>query len=99
VDIAIPTDSYVRAAGPGRVLRVGEDPFYGFFVVLEHEDGYQTVYGHNSTILVVRGQTVRRNQVIALSGSTGRSTAPHLHFEILLDGLPVDPLSIVEQPG
>ncbi|MFH1765763.1 MAG: M23 family metallopeptidase [Gemmatimonadota bacterium] len=99
LDIAIPTDSYVRAAGSGRVLRVGEDPLYGFFVVLEHGDGYQTVYAHASAILVERGQTVRRNEVVALSGSTGRSTAPHLHFEILLDGLPVDPLFMVEQPN
>ncbi|TFH66990.1 MAG: hypothetical protein E4G90_00650 [Gemmatimonadales bacterium] len=99
LDIAIPTDSYVRAAGSGRVLRVGEDTMYGFFVVLEHGDGYQTVYAHASAILVERGQVVRRNEVLALSGSTGRSTAAHLHFEILLDGLPVDPLSMVEQPN
>jgi murein DD-endopeptidase MepM/ murein hydrolase activator NlpD len=99
LDIAIPTDSYVRAAGAGRVLRTGEDPIYGHFVVLEHGNGYQTVYAHNSFILVNRGQGIRRGEVIALSGSTGRSTAPHLHFEILLEGLPVDPLSLVEQPG
>lgn len=99
LDIAIPTDSYVRAAGPGRVLRMGEDPTYGFFLVLEHGGGYQTIYAHNSMILVARGQNVRRGEVIALTGSTGRSTAPHLHFEILLDGLPLDPLSMVQQPG
>jgi len=99
LDIAIPTDSYVRAAGAGRVVRVGEDPMYGFFVVLEHGEGYQTVYAHASTILVERGQAVRRAEVIALSGSTGQSTAAHLHFEILLDGLPLDPLSMVVQPS
>jgi murein DD-endopeptidase MepM/ murein hydrolase activator NlpD len=99
LDIATPTDSYIRAAGGGRVLRLGEDPLYGLFVVLDHGDGYQTVYAHASMILVERGQRVRRQEVIALSGSTGQSTAPHLHFEILLDGLPVDPLSMVVQPG
>jgi len=99
LDIAIPTDSYVRAAGAGRVVRVGEDPMYGLFVVLEHGGGYQTVYAHASTILVARGQTVRTAEVIALSGSTGQSTAAHLHFEILLDGLPLDPLSMVVQPS
>jgi murein DD-endopeptidase MepM/ murein hydrolase activator NlpD len=99
LDIAIPTDSYIRAAGGGRVLRVGEDPVYGQFVVLDHGEGYQTVYAHASLILVERGQAVRREEVIALSGSTGRSSAPHLHFEILLDGLPLDPLSMVEQVG
>ena len=99
LDIATPTDSYICAAGAGKVLRVGEDPMYGFFVVLDHGDGYQTVYAHASAILVERGETVRRQEVIALSGSTGQYTAAQLHFEILLDGLPVDPLSMVEQPG
>ncbi len=99
LDVAVPTASYIRAAGAGRVLRVGEDPLYGLFVVLDHGEGYQTVYAHASAILTERGQTVRRDEVIALTGSTGRSTAPHLHFEILLDGLPLDPLSMVEQPG
>jgi murein DD-endopeptidase MepM/ murein hydrolase activator NlpD len=99
LDIAVPRDSYIRAAGAGSVVRTGEDPIYGLFVVLEHGEGYQTVYAHASTILVPRGRRVRRGEVIALSGSTGESTAPHLHFEILLDGLPLDPLSMVEQPG
>jgi murein DD-endopeptidase MepM/ murein hydrolase activator NlpD len=99
LDIAIPTHSYVRAAGAGRVMRIGEDPLYGWFVVLEHGEGYQTVYAHASLVLVDRGQAVRRNEVIALTGSSGRSTAPHLHFEILLDGIPLDPLSMVQQPA
>ena len=64
LDIAIPTDSYIRAAGAGRVVRVGEDTFYGFFVVLEHGNGYQSVYAHASTVLVERGQLVRREEVI-----------------------------------
>lgn len=99
MDIAIASDSYIRAAGSGRVLRVGEDPLYGLFVVLEHGEGYRTVYAHASTLLVERGRSVRRGEVIALSGSSGQSTAPHLHFEVLLEGIPVDPLSMVEQPG
>jgi len=98
LDIAVPTDSYIRAAGAGTVVDVGDDPIYGRFVVIEHADGYTTLYGHASTHLVTTGQTVRRNEVIALSGSTGRSTAPHLHFEILLNGEAVDPLSLVQQP-
>ncbi len=99
LDIAVPTDSYIRASGAGQVLRTGEDPIYGRFVVLEHGQGYQTVYAHASMILVERGENVRRGEVIGLTGSSGRSTAPHLHFEILLDGLPVDPLTLIEQPG
>jgi murein DD-endopeptidase MepM/ murein hydrolase activator NlpD len=99
MDIAVATDSYIRASGAGQVLRTGVDPIYGRFVVLDHGQGYQTVYAHASMILVNRGQTVRRGEVIGLTGSSGRSTAPHLHFEVLLDGLPVDPLTLVEQPG
>jgi len=98
VDIAVPTDSYVRASGAGTVVDVGEDPVYGLFIVLDHGEGYTSVYGHASLTLVTRGERVRRNEVIALSGSTGRSTAPHLHFEILLNGEAVDPLTLVHQP-
>jgi murein DD-endopeptidase MepM/ murein hydrolase activator NlpD len=98
VDIAVPTDSYVRATGAGTVVDLGEDPVYGLFVVLDHGGGYTSLYGHASLTLVSRGQRVRRNEVIALSGSTGRSTAPHLHFEILLNGEAVDPLTLVHQP-
>lgn len=98
VDIAVPTDSYIRATGAGTVVDLGEDPVYGLFVVLDHGEGYTSLYGHTSLTLVSRGQRVRRNEVIALSGSTGRSTAPHLHFEVLLNGEPVDPLTMVQQP-
>jgi len=98
LDIAVPTDSYVRAAGAGVVVDLGDDAVYGQFVVLDHGEGYTTIYGHASLLLVERGQRVRRNEVIALSGSTGRSTAPHLHFEILLNGEAVDPLTLVRQP-
>jgi murein DD-endopeptidase MepM/ murein hydrolase activator NlpD len=98
LDIAVPTDSYVRAAGAGTVVDVGEGPVYGRFVVVDHGDGYTTLYGHASMTLVTRGEQVRQNEVIALSGSTGRSTAPHLHFEVLHDGEAVDPLTLVHQP-
>ena len=98
LDIAVPTGSYVRAAGLGAVVDLGEDPIYGRFVVLDHPGGYQTRYAHASELLVASGDSVRRNEVIALSGSTGRSTAPHLHFEILQDGVLIDPLTLVRQP-
>lgn len=98
IDIAVPAESYVRAAGAGTVVDVGEDPVYGRYVLLEHADGYRSLYGHASETLVEIGRRVERNEVIALSGSTGRSTAPHLHFEILKDGEPVDPLELVRQP-
>ncbi len=98
IDIAVPTDSYVRASGGGTVVDVGDDDVYGRFVVIQHPDGYSSLYGHASMTLVVLGQQVRQREVIAVSGSTGHSTAPHLHFEILLDGQVVDPLTMVSQP-
>jgi len=98
VDIAIPTGSYIRASGAGRVLEVGEDSIYGKFVRIDHENGYLTLYGHASATSVEVGEEVRKNEVIALSGDTGGSTGPHLHFEILLEGETVDPLDYVEQP-
>lgn len=98
LDIAVATDSYIRASGGGTVVDVGEDAVYGRFVVIDHGEGYSTLYGHASMNLVSLGEAVRARQVIALSGSTGRSTGPHLHFEVLVDGEPVDPLTVIEQP-
>ena len=98
LDIAIPTGSYIRAAGAGQVVDVGEDPTYGRYVRIEHGNGYETLYAHASVTAVRLGETVRKNEVIAFTGSTGRSTAPHLHFEILLEGATVDPLELVQQP-
>lgn len=98
LDIAVATDSYIRAAGGGTVIDVGEDAVYGRFVVIDHGGGYATLYGHASINLVALGQLVRERQVIALSGSTGRSTGPHLHFEVLVEGEHVDPLTVVKQP-
>lgn len=99
IDIAVPTDSYICAAGSGRVVQAGEDPVYGRYILLDHGDGYETRYGHASMILVAQGATVRRGEVIGLTGSTGQSTAPHLHFEVLRNGIALDPLGMVEQPG
>lgn len=98
IDIAVPTGAYVRAAGAGVVVERGEDPVYGQVLVLEHSGGYRTRYAHNSVILADTGMAVRAGEVIALSGSSGRSTAPHLHFEILQEGVPIDPLTLMSQP-
>lgn len=99
LDIAVPSQSYIRAAGAGTVADTGEDPVYGNFVTVDHGAGYLTLYAHASEILVETGQRVRRNEVIALTGNTGRSSAPHLHFEIRLNGETVDPLSMVRSPS
>lgn len=99
VDIAVPAHTYVRAAGAGTVAEIGDDPIYGIYVALDHGQGYSSLYAHTAEAFVSPGQTVRRGEVIALSGNTGRSTAPHLHFEILQDGAPVDPLRLVRPPS
>ena len=97
VDIAVANDTYIRAAGAGVVGEAGSDTVYGLYVLIEHGNtGYSSMYGHASRLFVAPGDTVRQNEVIALSGNTGRSTAPHLHFEIRQDGTPVDPYTLVE---
>lgn len=98
LDIAVPQNSYIRAAGPGTVLVAGEDSIYGRYIRIDHGGGFETLYGHASRLLVSRGDEVKRAQVIGLSGNTGRSTAPHLHFEVRKNGAPVDPKQFVRQP-
>jgi murein DD-endopeptidase MepM/ murein hydrolase activator NlpD len=97
IDIAVPVGSVVRAAGGGQVLQTGTQAEYGNFVLLEHPGGYQSMYGHLSRILAVQGAQVRAGEVIALSGNTGRSSAPHLHLEIRLNGVSIDPGSMVKE--
>jgi murein DD-endopeptidase MepM/ murein hydrolase activator NlpD len=99
IDIAVSVGSLVRASGGAVVRQQGEDPEYGLFVLLEHVEGYQTMYGHLSRILVAAADSVAPGQVIGLSGNTGRSTAPHLHFEIRQRGLSLDPQSLVKEGG
>ena len=99
IDIAVPSGSYVRAMRPGIVDDAGEDEVYGRFVRIAHGGGISSLYGHNSWLFVQPGDSVMRLQVIALSGSTGRSTAPHLHFEITRDGVLLDPLAFVNHGG
>lgn len=99
LDIAVSSDTYIRAAGAGVVRDAGTDDVYGHYILIDHGDGLESMYGHASRLFVRAGDRVERNEVIALSGSTGRSTAPHLHFEIRKDGQPVDPLAYVTQPS
>lgn len=92
VDVAVPTGSYVRSIAAGTVREAGRDSVYGRFLRLVHEDGTQSLYGHTSHLFVGPGDMVERGQVIALSGNSGRSTAPHLHVEVRRSGQRVDPL-------
>jgi len=70
---------------------------YGNLVEITHGNGYVTRYGHNSQVLVKAGDTVQKGQLLALVGSTGHSTGPHVHFEVLRDGNPVDPMAFINQ--
>lgn len=97
IDIAVPVGSVVRASGGGVVLQTGAQAEYGNFVLLEHPQGYQSMYGHLSRILAIQGTRVAAGDVIALSGNTGRSSAPHLHFEIRLNGVSIDPGTLVKE--
>jgi murein DD-endopeptidase MepM/ murein hydrolase activator NlpD len=97
IDVAVPVGTPIRAAGGGTVEAAGTDPDYGLFVLLRHPDGFQTMYGHASRLVVREGESVAAGQVIALSGSTGRSTAPHLHFEVRREGRSLDPLTVVQE--
>jgi murein DD-endopeptidase MepM/ murein hydrolase activator NlpD len=98
IDIAVPSNSYIRAAGAGSVRAAGVDEVYGNYVIVSHGSGLESLYGHASAILVAAGDRVVRGQVLGRTGSSGRSTAPHLHFEVRLNGRPVDPLTYVRQP-
>lgn len=93
IAIAVPTATPVLAAADGVVAYVGSDvPALGGLVILTHGNGWTTIYGHASRLLVQRGQSVRKGQRIALSGSTGATDRPELHFEIRKGRTPVDPV-------
>ena len=92
VDWATPTGTAVFASCGGTVAKAGWGSGYGYVVYINHPDGRQTRYGHLSKVLVSAGQNVSQGQKIALSGNTGVSTGPHLHFEILIGGSQVNPL-------
>ena len=96
IDIAIAMGSPIYAADSG-VVTVSQwtDVGYGYYVIIDHGGGIQTLYGHNSQLLVSVGQTVAKGQAIALSGSTGYSTGPHLHFEVRINGIKVDPAPFI----
>ena len=96
VDWAVATGTSVYASCGGTVSKAGWGSGYGYVVYIDHEDGRQTRYGHLSKVLVKNGQTVKQGERIALSGNTGVSTGPHLHFEILINGSQVNPLKYLQ---
>lgn len=95
IDFAGPRGTPIHAVAAGIVVRAGRDGGYGNLVEINDGNGYKTLYGHNEKILVRVGQPVRKGQIIALEGSTGRSTGPHCHLEVHIDGRVVNPARFV----
>ncbi|HKD53999.1 MAG TPA: M23 family metallopeptidase [Steroidobacteraceae bacterium] len=95
VDFAGTAGSNVVAVAAGVVTWAGERSGYGKLIEINHGDGFVTRYAHNARTLVTVGQTVKRGEAVALMGSTGRSTGPHVHFEVLHNGRQVNPLSFI----
>lgn len=92
LDIANDIGTNVMATAAGIVTFAGYDGGYGNLVEIDHGNGFVTRYGHNSVLLVSTGMTVQQGQSIALMGSTGKSTGPHLHYEVRVNGVPTDPI-------
>lgn len=99
VDLGLPIGSPVRAVADGVVRRASEDPVNGRVLIIDHGNGVSTAYCHNSKLKVEEGALVQRGDLIAESGNTGRSTGPHLHYQVELGETPVDPLrfAVVKQ--
>jgi murein DD-endopeptidase MepM/ murein hydrolase activator NlpD len=91
IDIAAAAGTPVFASAKGTVISAGYAAGYGNLVVIDHGNGYQTAYGHNSKLFVKAGQKVKKGQKISSVGSTGRSTGPHLHYEVRFHGKPINP--------
>ena len=92
MDLAVPTGTPIRAALPGTVTTAAYDQGgYGYYIMIDHGNGLTTLYGHNSQLLAQVGQPVEAGDIISLSGSTGRSTGPHLHFEVRVNGERTNP--------
>ena len=95
LDIAARTGTNITAADGGRVVFAGYKGTYGYMVEIDHENGYRTRYAHASKLLVSAGERVYKGQAIAKVGNTGRSTGPHLHLEVLKNGVHQNPASYV----
>ena len=99
VDFAAAEGTPIYAAHSGTVTHAGWESGFGYLVVVDHGDGIETYYAHNSRIVVAEGQRVEAGEHISDAGNTGRSFGSHLHFEVHVDGEPVEPLGFLESAG
>ena len=95
IDFTAPAGTPIQATGEGKVIRADRGNGYGNHVIIDHGYGYQTLYAHMSRIDVKVGQEVKRGQSIGLVGSSGTSTAPHCHYEVIFKGQKIDPINYV----
>jgi murein DD-endopeptidase MepM/ murein hydrolase activator NlpD len=95
IDLSARYGTSVKAAAAGKIEFAGWRGGYGWAVVIDHGYGYKTLYGHNSALLVTVGQTVKKGQIVAHSGSSGKSTGPHVHFEVWVNSKKVNPLTFL----
>ena len=97
IDIAVDRGTPVRAAASGYVTEAEWSDSYGYYAQIDHGYGIKTLYAHADMLVVIKGERVEQGQTIAYSGNTGNSTAPHLHFEVTQNNVPVDPLKYLLQ--
>jgi murein DD-endopeptidase MepM/ murein hydrolase activator NlpD len=95
LDVGAPIGTPIVAPADGVVTFSGPKPGFGNFVQLDHGYGVETIFGHASTLAVKKGQKISRGDKIATVGNTGYSTGPHVHYEVRVNGTPVDPLYYV----
>ena len=95
-DMACPTGTPILASMSGKVIATGENRVYGLYVIIDHGNGYQTLYAHMSKIIATKGKWVSQGTRIGLVGSTGYSTGPHLHFTVYKNGKMINPMSVLK---
>lgn len=95
IDISCNIGTPAKSTLDGTVAFTGVSPIYGKYIIISHDGGYQSMYGHLSSIIMKRGQTVLQGSTIGYTGNSGRSTGPHLHFSIYKNGKLIDPLSVL----
>lgn len=96
VDIRARVNTPVYATASGIVTETGYDRRLGHYIRIKHSNKYETIYGHLNKFLVMKGGKVKRNQKIALSGSSGRSTGPHIHYQVSVNGRPINPNFLIK---